>query len=119
MIGKLVDGIKEDLGFIRSHTLQPQWYKVFKVFMLAGFFIGYWYFFGMQKTFAFFIVFMLLSLVVHMVYRIQTETWQRSWLDFKVVEGDGEVRTERIGKFYYSAVILNALIALVISLVVF
>ena len=38
---KLLKEIKDDLNFIKSHTLQPKWYKIFKVFMILGFLTGY------------------------------------------------------------------------------
>ena len=31
---KLIEAIISDLKFIRSHTLQPKWYKILKVFLL-------------------------------------------------------------------------------------
>jgi hypothetical protein len=114
-MSKMIKEIADDLKFIRSHTLQPQWYKVFKVFMILGFLVGYYFLFGMLKTTIFFTTFMLLSLAVHMIYRVNTEKWTRSWLDFVVVEEDGETRADRIGKFYYMAIIVNLLISLVIS----
>ncbi len=114
-MSKVINEIKDDLNFIKSHTLQPQWYKVFKVFMILGFLVGYFYLFGILKTIIFFVVFILLSLVVHMIYRVNTDKWTRSWLDFVVTEENGEIKAERIGKFYYMAVVVNILISLWIS----
>ncbi len=114
-MSKVINEIKDDLNFIKSHTLQPQWYKVFKVFMILGFLVGYFYLFGILKTILFFFVFILLSLVVHMIYRVNTDKWTRSWLDFVVTEENGEIKTERIGKFYYMAIVVNILISLVIG----
>lgn len=42
---RLIDEIKYDLAFLRSHTLQPKWFKVVKVFILLGFLGGYLCFF--------------------------------------------------------------------------
>ena len=112
---KVINEIKDDLSFIKSHTLQPQWYKVFKVFMIFGFLAGYFYLFGIFKTIIFFVVFILLSLIVHLIYRVNTDKWSRSWLDFVVTEENGELKAERIGKFYYIAIVVNTLISLVIS----
>ena len=66
---KLLNEIKYDLSYLKSHTLQPRWFKM----------------------------------------------WKQSWLDFVVIEENGEMRTERIGKFYYSAVIINVILSLVVS----
>jgi hypothetical protein len=115
---KPLEEIKTDLNFIKSHTLQPKWYKILKVFVLVGFFLGYYTLFGLHKTLVFFAVFFFLSLVVHMVYRVKTHTWQRSWLDFVVIEENNEIKADRIGKYYYSAVALNAILALLISQIV-
>ena len=112
---KLIREINHDLSFIKSHTLQPRWYKVLKVLILLAFLVGYYALFGILKTLVFLAVFILLSFVVHMIYRVKTEMWTRSWLDFVVTEKNGERKPERIGKFYYSAVVFNALLALVIS----
>lgn len=112
---KLLEEIKHDAGFIRSHTLQPKWWKVGKIFVLIGFLAGYGYFFGLAKTLVFLGVFLLLSLGVHMVYRVKTARFTRSWLDFVVVEEGNEVRAKSIGKYYYAAVAFNAILALAIS----
>jgi hypothetical protein len=112
---KLLEEIQYDLSYLKSHTLQPQWFKVAKVLVLLGFLVGYTYLFGWIKTVIFFTVFFVLSTVVHLVYRVKTDTWKQSWLDFVVVEENGETKTRRIGKFYYLAVILNVIISLGIS----
>ena len=114
-MAKLLKEIKDEASFIKSHTLQPRWYKIFKVFMLLGFFIGYYFLFGVQKTVLFFTLFFLLSFLVHMVYRIRTNTWKRSWLDFIVEEVNGEIKAKSIGKFYYAAIIINTFISFLAS----
>ena len=114
-MARLLREIKHDLSFIRSHTLQPQWYKVLKVFILAGAIAGYWFVFGARKTLIYFAVFFSLALIVHFVYRVKTSRWTRSWLDFVVIEENGETRPASIGKFYYMAVAANAIISLLIS----
>ena len=105
---RLIQGIKKDLRFVRSHTLQPAWYKLLKVFILLGFLLGYWYFFGLKRTALFLAAFLLLSLLLHLLYRWKTHEWKRSWLDFVVVEQVGEMKPRSIGIFYYSAIVLNA-----------
>lgn len=112
---RLVNEIKYDLSYLKSHTLQPKWFKVVKVFILVGLLVGYACLFGLAKTVLFFAIFFALSLVVHFAYRINTKRWTQSWLDFVVVEEDGETRTRRIGKYYYSALVLNFILSLVIS----
>ncbi len=112
---KLLEEIKLDVNFVKSHTLQPKWYKVLKVFIVAGFLMGYGFLFGLRKTFLFFAIFIFLSFLVHVLYRIKTDKWKRSWLDFVVVEEDNDIKARSIGKFYYSAVVFNAILAVAIS----
>jgi len=112
---KLFKEIKDDANFIMSHTLQPKWYKIFKVFMILGFLAGHLFLFGPLKTIVFSGVFFSLSLMVHMTYRVKTDKWQHSWLDFVVVEENGERRPKRIGKYYYSFIVFNIIISLLAS----
>ena len=114
-MSKLLEDIKVDLRFIRSHTLQPRWYKVLKLFILLGFLLGYYAWFGWLKSLLFFASFICLSFLVHMLYRTKTDTWKRSWLDFVVVEENNEIKAKSIGKYYYSAVVFNALLSIAIS----
>ena len=116
---KLFREIKDDANFIKSHTLQPKWYKIFKVFLILGFLGGHLHLFGPLKTIVFSGVFFSLSLLVHLVYRIKTNKWTQSWLDFVLSEENDEIRAEKIGKFYYSFVIFNVIISLVASQVLF
>ena len=110
-MSNLRNEIKVDLAFVRSHTLQPKWYKALKVVILAGFLAGYGYLFGLARMAAFLVSFLLLSLVVHLIYRAKTQRWQHSWLDFVVAEENGKRVAQSIGKFYYAAVVLNAALA--------
>jgi hypothetical protein len=112
---KLLDELKYDLNFLKSHSLQPKWFKLLKVFILLGFLLGYYFLFGLIKTILFFAIFIFLSTLVHLTYRIKTNKWRQSWLDFVVVEENYEIKTKRIGKFYYSAVIINTILSVVIS----
>ncbi len=114
-MGKLLQDIKEDVNFVKSHTVQPKWYKVLKVFILAGGLAGYYFFFGWMKTVVFFAVFLFLSLLVHLLYRAKTNKWKRSWLDFVVVEEGGEIKAKSIGIYYYSAIMFNALLSALVS----
>jgi hypothetical protein len=111
---KFLEGLKVDLKFVGSHTLQPRWYKLLNgpavelcsrlLASVRGDEDG-----GLHN------VFFLLSLLVHMIYRVKTDTWKRSWLDFVVVEENGGPRPARIGVYYYSAVVLNAVLSLIVS----
>ncbi len=114
-MNKLLEEIKNDLSFIRTHSLQPKWYKLFKIFILAGFLAGYCYLFGLIKTVIFFAVFVFLSFLVHLLYRAKTNKWKQSWLDFIVVEDDNGIKAKSIGKFYYSAIVLNTILSVLIS----
>jgi hypothetical protein len=114
-MSKLLDEIKYDASFIKSHSLQPRWYKVLKVFILLGFLAGYYLLFGILKTVVFFATFLFLSLLVHLLYRVKTHKFTQSWLDFVVVEENGEIKAKSIGKFYYLAIIINAIVSLVVS----
>ncbi|MFO7680462.1 MAG: hypothetical protein R6X34_10460 [Chloroflexota bacterium] len=114
-MSKLLGEIKYDLHYIKNHTVQPKWFKIAKIFLLAGFLLGYYFLFGLAATVLFCVVFFSLSFIVHLIYRHKTNKYSQSWLDFVVIERDG-VQTQRIGKFYYLAVLTNALLALAISL---
>ncbi len=115
---KLLQEIKEDVDFVKSHSLQPKWYKFLKVFILAGFLVGYYFLFGLTKTVIFFTIFLFLSFLVHLLYRAKTNKWKRSWLNFVVVEENNETKAKSIGKYYYSAIILNAILSVIISLAI-
>jgi dolichol kinase len=113
-MSKLGNEIKVDLDFLKSHTLQPKWFKILKVFILLGFLLGYYFLFGLVKTALFFACFVSLALVIHFTYRAKTKKYTQSWLDF-VVEENNRGKPKRIGKFYYSAVIISAILSFVIS----
>lgn len=114
-MSRLLREIKFDANFIRSHSLQPKWYKVLKVFILVGFLAGYYGLFGVGKTAIFLAVFTLLSLAVHLLYRSGTKKFTQSWLDFVVVQEGNEAKPKSIGKWYYSFVVLNAALAVLVS----
>ncbi len=112
---KFLEEVKFDAAFIKGHTLQPQWYKVLKVFLILGFLVGYFMLFGSAKTLIFCGVFFGLSLILHMAYRINTKKYTQSWLDFKVEEKDGQLTYHRIGVYYYLIVAANGIIAFALS----
>ena len=112
---KIVNEVKDDVGFIRTHTLQPTWYKVLKIFILLCVLVAYWLLWGFPRTLLFLFAFLLLSLLLHLAYRIGTNKFRKSWLDFQVVEEEGRLRAKRIGVFYYTAILINAVIAALVS----
>jgi hypothetical protein len=114
-MSNLLDEIKVDINFVRSHTLQPKWYKALKVVLLVGFVVGYGHLFGFARTAVFLGSFLLLSLAVHLTYRAKTQRFQRSWLDFVVAEENGRPVARSIGKFYYAAIALNATLSVIVS----
>ena len=114
-MNKLIDEIKYDFNFIKSHTLQPKWFKVLKVFLMLGFLGGYVLLYGWEKMGVFFISFVGLGAILHFVYRIKTKRWKQSWLDFVIFEEDSEMKYKRIGKFYYAAIIVNAILSFTLS----
>jgi len=113
-MGKLGKEIKVDLNFLKSHTLQPKWFKTLKVFILLGFLLGFYFLFGLAKAILFFACFVSLCLVIHFTYRVKTKKYTQSWLDFVVEENNGG-KPKRIGKFYYPAVIISAILSFIIS----
>ena len=114
-MSELLEEVKYDLNFIKNHSLQPKWYKVLKVWILLGVMAGYWYWFGLLKTVVFFAVFIFLGFLLHLLYRVKTDKFKRTWLDFVVVEEGDEMKAKSIGMFYYSAILLFAVIAWIVS----
>ena len=112
---KILNEILYDANFIKGHTLQPQWYKILKVFLLLGLIVGYYLIFGGTRTLVFFGCFFGLSLVVHMVYRIKTKKFIQSRLDFRVSDNNGQLEYQRIGVYYYLVIAINGVISLLIS----
>jgi len=111
----LGDEIRYDVNFVKSHTLQPRWYKIAKIFILIGFLTGYALLFGWRKTLIFMVVFMVLAAALHMLYRVKTEKFTQTWMDFVVIHEGGETRMKRIGKFYYGCILLFAVVAVAVS----
>jgi hypothetical protein len=112
---KTIEEIVYDVKYIRDHKLQPQWFKIAKIFILLGAIGGYAYLFGWKKAVIFLLLFLLLSMVVHYIYRIKTEKFTKSWLDFRMREENGKMVTEKIGMYYYLLIVLNAVISIAIS----
>jgi cell division protein FtsW (lipid II flippase) len=108
---RLLSEIKDDFNFIKSHSVQPKWYKFGKIFILAAFLTLYCHLFGLLKTVFFCVLFFILSFLVHLLYRSKTNKFTRSWLDFGVENG----KPRRIGLLYYPLTALNVVIAFIFS----
>lgn len=117
-LAKLFHEIRYDVDFVKSHTLQPKWYKILKVFILVGFLAGYSFWFGINKTLLFLASFLILCALIHLTYRSKTHKWTQTWLDFVVVQEHNTIKMKRIGRFYYSAILVSAIVSLVVSQVV-
>ncbi|MGB2964790.1 MAG: hypothetical protein WBB69_12475 [Anaerolineales bacterium] len=117
-MSKLWKEIKYDADFIKGHTLQPKWYKILKVFVLLGVIIGFLVLFGTFKTLVFFGIFFSLSFLVHMLYRINTNKFTQSWLDFIVIEENDQLKYDRVGIYYYFFILFNLLLSLLITFIV-
>jgi hypothetical protein len=113
MVGK---EIKKDIEFLIKHTLQPKWWKKAKVFLLLASLILIYFIFGIIKAIIWISVILVCATILHFTYRIKTDTYTKSWMDFKVKEIEGKQTYERIGLFYYSLVILIFLTATVVIL---
>lgn len=114
-MGNLMDEIRHDLSFLRSHTLQPRWWKILKIPVLLGSVAGYYLLFGLTATLVFYVVFLSLMLVVHLVYRSKTKKYTTSWPDFTVAEEGEEPEPKRIGRVYYTAIAVNAVLSFIVS----
>ncbi|MBT3316115.1 MAG: hypothetical protein HN390_16035 [Anaerolineae bacterium] len=112
---KWIDEIKYDLNFLKSHTLQPQWFKIVKVFILLFLLAGYYFPFGLLNTILFFVTFIFLMSIIHFTYRSKTKKYTKNWLDFVVNKNDENLEPKRIGKYYYPVIIVNAVISFIIS----
>jgi hypothetical protein len=107
----IIKEIQKDILFIKNHTLQPSWFKITKVFVLLGIVISLFLVLGFTKTIIWFSIFLLLGLIVHLIYRIKTHNYTKSWMDFEVKEVEGKRIYGRIGFLYYSLVIIMILLS--------
>jgi Ca2+-dependent lipid-binding protein len=111
----LFDEIAYDAKFVKGHKLQPAWYKAVKIFILLAVLTGFIWLFGWGRAIVFVGVFLLLSLIVHMVYRVNTRKFTRNWMDFVIIEDKEKNRRQGIGAMYYAWIILNVVTAFFIS----
>jgi hypothetical protein len=114
-MGNIFKEIKYDVTFVKYHNLQPKWFKIGKIFILLFGLVGLYLLFGITKTILFFLFFVILMLLVHLIYRNNTLKFTKSWLDYIIVEEDAKKVTKRIGLYYYIFIIINAIIAFVLS----
>ena len=96
--------INYDLNFIKNHTLQPRWWKIVKIFLLCGMIAAVYFIFGAVRTCIWLSTVIILSLIVHIIYRIKTNAFTKTWMDFKVKDFNGKLVYGRIGLLYYSLV---------------
>ena len=115
---KIYDEIRYDIEFLRSHTLQPKWYKVLKVFLVLSAVAIYFHYFGLRATIIFLAGFTTLSLIMHFTYRSKTKKYRQSWHDFFFFEESGILKYKRIGFQYYLLVLAIFLISITISQIV-
>jgi hypothetical protein len=101
----VIKEIREDINFIKTHTLQPKWWKILKIFILLGVMLGILLFFGFLKMIIWTSIFVFLGLIVHMIYRVKTKNFKMTWMDFKVKIKNGKYVYDRIGLLYYMLVI--------------
>ncbi len=114
-MGNLIDEIKHDLRFLRSHTLQPRWWKILKIPLLLGSVAGDYLLFGLTATLVFYAVFLSLMFGVHLVYRSKTKKYTTSWLGFTVPQEGQRPEPKRIGIVCYTFIALNAILPLIVS----
>ncbi len=107
--------IAHDAKFVKGHKLQPAWFKALKILILLSVIAAFIYLFGWRRAAVFTAVFILLMLFVHMMYRINTRKFTRNWLDFVIVEDAEKNLKQGIGVAYYASIILNAVIAFLLS----
>jgi len=110
--------IKKDINFLKTHTLQPAWWKITKIFILLGSLMIIFIIFGILKTIIWFSVVIILSVIIHFIYRIKTHAYTKSWMDFKVIEKEGKLTYGRIGFLYYALVVIMFLISTITILFV-
>lgn len=114
-MSRLFKEIAYDAKFLQGHKLQPAWWKVVKIFILLGVIAAFVWFFGWLSALMFAVVFILLMLIVHMMYRVNTRKFIRNWADFIVVADEAKGEKQSIGLMYYSLILLNAVIAFLVS----
>jgi hypothetical protein len=98
--------IKYDIKFVKNHTLQPRWWKIIKIFILCGMIVAVCLIFGIIKAIIWFSTVIILSSIVHIIYRSKTNAFTKTWMDFKIKEVDGKQVHGRIGWLYYSLVVV-------------
>lgn len=110
--------IKTDVNFLRTHTTQPEWWKIAKIFVLLSAVIAAGFVFNVWKAAVWFGIIVALTAVMHFTYRSKTHVYTKSWMDFKVKEVDGKLVYGRIGYMYYPLVAVIFIIATVTILLI-
>ncbi len=104
-----------DANYIKNHKLQPKWWKYGKLVFLIALITTYGYIYSWQKAIVLVVTLVALAAILHMMYRINTKRFTRSWLDFRVREENGVLITEQIGRYYYTAVAIIIVISILVS----
>ncbi|MBN1776798.1 MAG: hypothetical protein JW811_01635 [Clostridiales bacterium] len=110
--------IRTDASFLKTHTTQPKWWKISKIFVLLGALIAVGFIFNVWKAAVWLGVIVVLTTAMHFMYRIKTHVYTKTWMDFKVWEVDGKLIYGRIGFMYYPLVAAIFVIATAIILLI-
>ena len=112
----MIKEIKKDISFIRNHKLQPKWFKILKVFLLLSVVVLFMFILGIIESIIWFLSFLFLGVMIHVLYRKKTSVFTKSWMDFRVIKKDEGLEYKRIGIVYYSLVFLAFGVSLVLVL---
>ena len=111
----LKDEIKTDVEFLKKHDLQPKWWKLGKIFVLAGIVAALVVVFDWMSALVWFGTVLVCMGGVHFMYRIKTKKYTAAWADFRVDPGD---RRRRFGMLYYPLVAGSFTLAFVVMMLV-
>ncbi|PKO13228.1 MAG: hypothetical protein CVU39_20230 [Chloroflexi bacterium HGW-Chloroflexi-10] len=114
-IKEFIADMQYDFPFAKPLPLQPKWIPALKVTLVLFCILDYWYWFGLAKTVAALLIFVVLSLLVHLHYRTKTKGFQQNWRDFAVLVRRNGQKEKKVGLFYYVGITLSLLVAMVVS----
>ncbi len=111
----LKDEIKTDVEFLKRHDLQPRWWKMIKVFVLAGIVAVMVIIFDWMAALVWFGVVLVCMGGVHFMYRIKTKKYTVAWADFRV---DLKDKKRKFGLLYYPLVAGSFALGIVVMMLV-
>jgi hypothetical protein len=111
----LKDEIKTDVEFLKKHDLQPKWWKIIKVFVLAGIVAALVVVFDWMAALLWFGTVLVCMGGVHFMYRIKTKKYTAAWADFRV---DPKDKKRKFGLLYYPLVAGSFALAFVVMMLV-